>query len=100
MSATVPPLVAGLLAGAAFGGLHLGLLWVAVRRLPEGRGGVTAFLLLALARAALLLGALAAAVLLKAPAMSLVAALVGFLAVRLAATKRQRRSLAGGAAWR
>jgi F1F0 ATPase subunit 2 len=100
MSATVLPLVAGLLAGAAFGGLHLGLLWVAVRRLPEGRGGVTAFLLLALARAALLLGALAAAVLLEASALSLVAALAGFLVMRLAATRRPSRGISGGAAWR
>jgi F1F0 ATPase subunit 2 len=100
MSAAIASLVLGLIAGAAFAALHFCLLWAAVRRLPWEPGGVTAFLLLALARVALLLTALAAAVMLEAPAMSLMAALVGFLAVRLAATRRQRRSLAGGAAWR
>lgn len=100
MSAAIMPLIAGLLAGVAFGGLHLGLLWVAVRRLPAERGGVTAFLLLALARAALLLGALAAAATLGASALSLLAALAGFLAMRLAAIRRPSRGVAGGAAWR
>lgn len=93
-------LVAGVLGGAAFAGLYLGLLWLAVRRLPEERGGVAAFLLLGLARAGLLLGALAAAMMLGASALSLIAALAGFLAVRLAATRLPGRSVAGSAAWR
>jgi hypothetical protein len=74
-------------AGAGFGALHLGLLWLAVRRRPGGRRGAAVFLVLGLARAALLLGALAAGVALGASAAELVAAALGFLAVRLGATR-------------
>jgi hypothetical protein len=100
MSGSVVAVVAGVMGGAAFGAFYLGLLWVAVHRLPQERGGVAAFLLLGLARAGLLLGALAAALMLGASALSLIAALGGFLAVRLAATRPRGRGVAGGAAWK
>lgn len=100
MSTTASVLFAGVLAGAVIGGLYLGLLWAAVRLLPQDRGGVLVFVGLALARMVLLLGALAAAAALAVPAMGLVAALAGFVVVRLAATRLLGRAKQGDAAWK
>ncbi len=100
MSATAFVLFAGALAGAVIGGLYLGLLWAAVRHLPQNRGGVLVFVGLALARMVLLLGALAAAAALAVPAMGLVAALAGFVVVRLAATRLLGRATQGDDAWK
>lgn len=100
MSSSVLALLGAVLAGAGFGGLYLSLLWAAVQRLQGYRGGVAFFIALTVARAALLLGALAAAAALGVPAAGIVAALLGFVAVRLAATCLLRRAAAGGAAWK
>lgn len=99
MSDAVPLLLAAL-AGAALGGLYLSLLWLATQRLPRERGGVGMFLALALARAALVLAALTAALQLGAPAAGLLAALVGFIAVRVLATRLMARGRTGGEGWR
>jgi hypothetical protein len=100
MSASAFFLLAAVLAGAGLGGLYLGLLWAAVRRLTQRRGGVAAFVALGLARGALLLCTLAAAAAHGVPAAGLVAALLGFVAVRLAATRVLGRAMPGGAAWK
>lgn len=100
MSVSFAALIIGALAGAALGAVYLGLLWRAVRRLPQGRGGAGVFVALALARAALLIGALAVAARLGAPAEVLLAGLAGFVAVRLAATRRLGGRSPEGTAWR
>ncbi|AXS41492.1 ATP synthase subunit I [Breoghania sp. L-A4] len=97
MSATIILLSGG--AGVLIGGLYLGLLWLGVRHLPRERG-VPVFLGLALARMAVLVGALAAAATLGTPAEGLVAALAGFVAVRFAATRLSGRGTPGDAAWK
>lgn len=100
MSPSPLSLLGAALAGASFGGLYLSLLWAAVQRLPRYRGGVAVFIALGVARAALLLGALAAAAAQGVPAAGLVAALLGFVAVRLAATRLLRRGAPGETAWK
>lgn len=100
MSISFFNLLAGALAGVVLGGAYLGLLWLAVQRLPQERGGVAAFVLLALARGVLVLGALAAAAALGAPAAGYVAGLAGFVAVRLAATRLPGRGTPGDTAWK
>lgn len=99
MSVSAFSLLAAALTGAILGGAYLGLLWMAVRRLPQVRGGVAFFVLLALARAALALGVLAAAAALGVPAAGIVAALLGFVAVRLATTRLSGGKTAGEPPW-
>ena len=89
---------AGFAAGLGLGALYLGLLWAGVRTLARPRPAAT-FLALVAARASLVLGALAVALALGAGAGALFAALAGFLAVRVAAT-RLARAADGGSAWR
>jgi hypothetical protein len=76
-----------LLAGAAFGLLYMGLLWGAVRVLTQGQS-VWLFAALGLLRALALLAALGAAVAASASALDIALALLGFVAVRLVATRR------------
>lgn len=92
-------LLAAALTGATLGGAYLGLLWLSVRCLAQEHRGVTLFVLLALARAALVLGALAAAAAFGMPATAFIAALLGFVAVRLAATRLSGRKAAERAPW-
>ncbi|MBW6495878.1 MAG: ATP synthase subunit I [Burkholderiaceae bacterium] len=87
MSTSLVMLIGAALAGAALGVLYLGLLWVSVRALAGQRPAVT-FVALALARAALVLGALAGALVSGIGAGEILAALAGFVAVRVAATRR------------
>lgn len=100
MSASAFSLLAAVLVGAGIGTLYMALLWMAVRRLPQDRGGLAVFVALRIARAALLVGAMAAAVALAVPAEGIVAALVGFITARLAATRLAGRGTPGRAAWR
>ncbi|MDR9486077.1 MULTISPECIES: ATP synthase subunit I [Sediminimonas] len=83
-------------AGMAIGAVYLGLLWAAVRALNGARPAVL-FITLAAARALLVLGALAGAIALGAGAGQILAALVGFIAVRVAATRRAGAAERGGA---
>jgi len=98
MSTSVFILIGAALVGAALGALYLGLLWVSVRALAGQRPAVT-FVALALARAALVLGALAAALSFGAGAGAILAALAGFVIVRLAATRRTR-AVEGRQSWK
>ena len=100
MSLSILSLFLGALAGGGLGAVYLGLLWVAVRSLPQDRGGVLVFVGLGLARVALLLGALAAAATLGLRIEGIAAAVVGFLAVRLAATHWLGDPTPGGATWK
>mgnify|MGYP006272803073 FL=1 len=99
MTVSLVALALGMVAGAILGAVYLGLLWRAVRQLPQERGA-RAFVGLALARAALLIGTLAAAAALGAPAEGMLAGLAGFAAVRLAATRRLEGRRQEGSAWR
>ncbi|MDU8946380.1 N-ATPase subunit AtpR [Ovoidimarina sediminis] len=100
MTLSVLSLVLGALAGGALGAVYLGLLWVAVRSLPQDRGGVLVFVGLGLARVALLLGALAATVAVGLPIEAVAAAVAGFIAVRFAATRWLGKARFGGATWK
>jgi hypothetical protein len=100
MNVSLLSLLAAALVGAGLGGAYLGLLWVAVRRLPQERGGVAAFVGLALARGALVLGALTAAAVLGVQAAGIVAGLLGFVAVRVAATRLTGHTPEGAPRWR
>jgi hypothetical protein len=100
MNASALSLVAAALAGAGLGGIYLALLWAGVRRLAQERGGMAGFVWLRIARAALLLGALAAAAALAVPAEGILAALAGFVAVRFAATRLASLDGPGDAAWK
>jgi F1F0 ATPase subunit 2 len=100
MTVSMLSLVMGALVGAALGALYLVLLWVAVRSLPQDRGGVLVFVGLALARVALLLGALAVAAALGLRVEGIAAAVAGFVAVRLAATRWLGAEPRGGTTWK
>jgi len=100
MNVSLLSLVAAALVGTGLGGVYLGLLWVAVRRLPHDRGGVAVFVGLALARGALALGALAAAAVLGVQAAEIVAGVLGFVAVRIAVTGLTGRGKEDALRWR
>jgi len=85
-------------AGAGVAAVYLALLWAATRALTGSRSGLI-FVALAVVRAALVIGALAAWAAIGAGMPALVAGLAGFLAMRLVAT-RTVRPRAGGSAWR
>ncbi|WP_439155175.1 N-ATPase subunit AtpR [Yoonia sp.] len=86
MISNIGNLVAGLVIGAAFGGVYLALLWVAVRRLPASGGGLL-FMLLALSRAALVILALWLAISLDLAVPAMLGAVAGFVAIRVIATR-------------
>lgn len=100
MSASVLFLLAAALVGALLGAAYLGILWVAVRRLPEGREGARFFLAMAVVRAAMILGALASAAALGVPASGILAALLGFVAARHAATRLSGGRETGEPSWK
>lgn len=91
-------IVMATLTGATFGMLYLGLLWVSVRALPLPRGG-TVFVGLGLLRAALVMAALAGALVLDVPPIGIAAAVAGFVATRLVATRRADPKN-GAASWK
>jgi len=100
MSLKIVSLLVGAVAGAALGAIYLGLLWAAVRSLPQDRSGIRVFVGLGILRMALLFGALAAAAALELPASGIAAALVGFIAVRFAATRWLADETPGDATWK
>jgi F1F0 ATPase subunit 2 len=100
MNGSLLSLLAAALVGLGLGGAYMGLLWVAVRRLPQERGGVAAFVGLALARGALVLGALTAASVLGVQAAGIIAGLLGFVAVRVAATRLTGHGPEDAPGWR
>ena len=88
-----------LLAGAVFGLLYMGVLWGAVRVLTSGQS-VWLFAALGLLRAGLLLGALWLAIQSGAPALTIAFSVLGFLAIRLLATRFVKRSHPERASWK
>lgn len=100
MTMSILSILLGALVGAALGAIYLGLLWVAVRSLPQDRRGLRVFVALGLARVALLIGALAAAAALGPPIEGIGGAVVGFIAVRFAATRRLGEATPGETTWK
>ena len=88
-----------ILAGAAFGLLYMGVLWGAVRILTSGQS-VWLFAALGLLRAGLLLGALWLAAWTGAPALHIAFSVLGFIAIRLLATRFVKRSHPERASWK
>ncbi len=87
------------LAGAGFGAAYFAVLWLSVRRLTLGgsAGGFAAGVLL---RFGLVLAMLALVLTLAPDLPGLLAAGVGFLAARIAATRRAAPHGPEGRAWR
>ncbi|MBE0413958.1 ATP synthase subunit I [Yoonia sp.] len=83
---TMPWLATCFFGGIAVAGVYLGLLWAAVRHLPGPRGTVI-FVLLGLARAALVISVMAGAIMVAVPATGIVAGTLGFLVMRFSATR-------------
>lgn len=98
MSASLATYAAAVAAGAALGALYLALLWASVRALVGPRSGL-AFAGLALARAALVIAALVGAIRLGVGTGELLAALAGFIALRVLATRFARAS-GGRSLWK
>ena len=91
--------ILAILAGAVFGLLYLGVLWGAVRILTSGHS-VLLFAAMALLRAGLLLGALWLAATTGATAVDIAFALLGFVAVRLFATRMAKAAPPEHASWK
>jgi len=73
-------------AGAIFGVVYLGLLYLSVQTLTH-RNAVATFVMLAILRAALLLVVLGGALTFKINAVAMLAALAGFIVARIASTQ-------------
>jgi len=98
MTSDIGVILVAVLAGMALGVLYLSLLWASVRLLPLRRGAAM-FIALGLARAALVMAALAGALVLDLPPIRIAAAVAGFIAVRLLATRRADPTV-GAASWK
>ncbi|WP_292286052.1 ATP synthase subunit I [Marivita sp.] len=85
--------------GGAFGLLYMGVLWAAVRILTSGQS-VWLFAALGLLRAGLLVSALWLAIWSGATAVDIAFGTLGFIAVRLFATRFVKPAQAGGASWK
>ena len=99
MTEAFAPPILSLLAGAVFGLVYLRALWGAVRILTSGHS-VWLFAALALLRAGLLLGALWLAVRTGATAADIAFALLGFIVVRLLATRLAKTVEQERASWK
>lgn len=88
-----------ILAGAALGLLYMGVLWGAVGVLARGQS-VWLFAALGLLRAGLLLGALWLAAAMGATAAQIAFALLGFVLIRLVATRLAKASNPKRASWK
>lgn len=98
MTGDVDMILLSTLAGAAIGAVYFGLLRIAVRALARPKSTLL-FLALGFARAALVLSALAIAFRFNLPLIGILAALAGFMAVRLFLT-RAANSPAGATRWK
>jgi hypothetical protein len=78
--------IAAGLGGAVFGAVYMSLLWAGASGLSAGHGAAR-FVLLAVARGLLVVGALGGAIALGAGAIELAAAVVGFVVVRVVAVR-------------
>mgnify|MGYP005857748549 CR=1 FL=1 len=99
MSEGISGIILSLSAGGAFGLLYMVLLWGAVRILTSGHS-VWLFAALGLLRAGLLVGALWLAVRAGATAANIAVALLGFIAVRLLATRLAKTVEQERASWK
>ncbi|SDC02773.1 ATP synthase subunit I [Ruegeria marina] len=99
MTLDIGLVLAAFLAGAVFGALHLSLLRVATRALAGPRPA-RVFIAFAILRTALVVAALAGLAALGAGAPEFVAALAGFLAARIAATRMVRDRVGKEATWK
>jgi len=88
-----------ILAGGAFGLLYMGVLWAAVRILTSGQS-VWLFAAMGLLRAGLLVGALWLALQIGATAAELAFGMLGFIAIRLLATRFVKPETARRASWK
>ena len=88
-----------ILAGGAFGLLYMGVLWAAVRILTSGQS-VWLFAAMGLLRAGLLVGALWLALQIGATAAELAFGMLGFIAIRLLATRLVKPETARRASWK
>ena len=100
MSISLMSILGGAAVGGALGGLYLGLLWLAVRSLPQERSGVLVFVGLGFVRVVLLLGALVAAAALGLPVEGIAAAVLGFVIVRVALTRWLARNSPEDGRWK
>ena len=91
--------ILSLLAGGAFGLLYMGVLWRAVRLLASGHSAWL-FAVMGLLRAGLLVGALWLAVWTGATAADIAFALLGFIAIRLLATRLAKAVNPENASWK
>lgn len=98
LSAGPIQLAVAFLTGAGIGAVYLGLLWVATRALARPRGTVT-FVLLAFARALLVIAFIAAAFVLAIPTLAIAMAGLGFIAARVLATRAASQGT-GDAQWK
>ena len=92
-------MILSLLAGAVFGLVYLSVLWGAVRILTSGRS-VWLFAALALLRAGLLLSALWLAAITGGTVVEIAFALLGFVAVRLCATRMAKAAPSEQSPWK
>lgn len=99
MTEALGPSILCLLAGGAFGLLYMGVLWGAVRVLASGRS-VWLFAAMGLLRALLLGGTLWLAVRTDATAAQIAFALLGFIVVRLLATRMARTARPERISWK
>lgn len=90
---------AAIFIGCAFGLLYMGVLWAAVRVLTSGQS-LWLFAALGLLRASLLVGALWLAIWSDATAAQIAFGTLGFIALRLLATRFVKPAQAGGALWK
>jgi F1F0 ATPase subunit 2 len=90
MSLDPVPLALAALAGAAIGAVHFALLWRSVGRLMRADTHPAQFAVLSLLRLLALAGIVGGLAALGADAAELLAGTLGFLAVRLAATRLAR----------
>ena len=98
-SSIIISLLVGALTGAGFGAIYLILLWIAVHRLLQQRG-VPAFVAFGMARITLLVIAAMTVASLKFPVEGIATMVLGFMAVRLVATRLLTDSTLTGTAWK
>lgn len=88
-----------ILAGGVFGLLYMGVLWAAVRLLTAGQS-MWLFAAMGLLRAGLLAGAFWLAIWTGATAVEIAFALLGFVAIRLLATRFVKPANPERASWK
>ena len=99
MTEGIGPIILSFLAGGTFGLLYMGVLWAAVRLLTSGQS-VWLFAAMGLIRAGLLVAALWLALRSGATASDIAFAVLGFIAIRLLATRCVKPAQSERASWK